>query len=247
MSKKKYLMYVAGIDDAGKPHLVDVIVEATGIDIQRGRHNLMALEAASKKNLVESSCTVFMADTVHKTVASGRSLQNDLTKKVVELNNLFVSDIDEIPETCNINDAKWKIADAFLCFLEQVLPEDSKLKLLKSIGSNMPSWNRAVYGAYTSPIVDGKTTNMKPNTKTLVPSESTHLPKAGISLDLTFKILEKIGVLDSVVDHIESTVKRMASIRSELGLEKGQTLSVPETLKISTKTRNNETRDPLDY
>lgn len=247
MAKKHYLMYVTGyVDGAAVMH--DVVVDASGIDIQKNRHKTLAIETAEVELGRIESPVVLFADDVNSAVLKGVDRQADTCAEVANVYNKFLKAIDDIEEeSTEINSYKWRIADVFLKFQAGVLPPDSKGKLLKVIASNIPSWNRAVYGVF--PDVDENLVplkNSKADHKKRDISKSTNLAKAGINLDYALRIFEQMGVIEPVVSLLERRLQKMLDVKDDLEIEPGAEMIPPPRIEISVKQKSNEQRAPFD-
>lgn len=204
--------------------MVPVVLEMSGADIKRGRHVILATVEAERKGIKVVS-DVFFADKVHSVLKKGLGLQKGL-----DLQD------DDAPEIClrlhnelrkggrihpppEVNEAMWRIAESFLHFQEEAIPERSKMQFLKSLGSNQPSWDRAVYGVFREDD-RGKRVVSKRAVDDL--SELRSLDKAGINLELMLRVLSKMGVLEPILGMVERRVTTLVRLRQRLGLgEKG--------------------------
>ncbi len=244
MQRFNYLVYVTGSNAKGEPSIVPVSIEASGADIQRGNY-LEDAKAAAKKRGVTEVRDVFFADTVHNAVESGLDLQGDEAGVCVALHNEFCSKgRDHIKSPPSVNDEMWRVADAFHSLQMKVIPGQKKISLLESLGSNQPTWDRAVYGAYRTND-SGKREVEKLQVDDL--STLRGLEKAGVNMEFMFRVLSKMGVLEPVLRLIERRVRRLAELREKLHLDElgEQQAEAPESLKISTKRAKNEARTPI--
>lgn len=240
--QKTYLIYVTGKDRAGKSKMATMILELSGADIQRKKHIQMATAAAKEKGL-EVVNDVFFADSVHAAVEEGMELQGDTSSICAQLHNELRKG-GEVQPPPQVNEAMWRIADSFLQFQAGAIPERSKIQFLKSLGSNQPSWDRAVYGVFRVGE-DGKRGVSKLAVDDL--SELKSLEKAGINMELMLRVLSKMGVLEPVLRLVERRVSALVKLRQKMGLDKmdNAAVEVPEPVKISTKKSANETRNPF--
>lgn len=239
--KQSYLLYAVGKDAKSKPAIVPVQVEASGADIQRKVHIQKAEEAAKAQGL-QSVSEVLFADAVNSAVEKGVDLQGDAAAVCVDLHNELRRG-GELKDPPEVNDPMWRIAEAILQLLG-ALPRRSKVQFIKSIGSNQPSWDRAVYGVFRTdekgkPYVD------KLQVEDL--SELKNLKKAGMNMEFFLRILSKAGVLEPIIRMIERRSKSLVELRKTLELDDlgNEPAERPEILKISTKRSDNETRNPF--
>jgi len=236
-----YLLYVVGKDKAGKPKLAPVMVAATGADIQRKKHIATAIEMAADQGF-ESVSEVFFADAVYSAVEKGIDLQGDTSKICVDLHNEMIDRSRPVSEPPEVNGALWRIAESSLEILD-ALPPESKVRFIDSLGSNQPSWSRAVYGVFRTDAKGKRYVDKVPVEEL---GQINHLEKAGMNIDLFLRILAKIGVLDSVLSIIERRVKDLSKTRKKLKLD-GITKAVKTTsvAQTSTKSSANQNRGPF--
>jgi hypothetical protein len=238
---KQYLVYVTGKDNGGKSRILPMSVEATGADIQRKKHIEDVTARALESGFAEVN-DVFFADAVHAAVEDGMEEQGDSRAVVVDLHNelSFRGALQDPPD---INEALWRIADSFLTF-QEALPKRSKVQMIKSLGSNQPSWDRAVYGVFK---LDSKGERVVEKRAVDDLAEIKRFEKAGMNVELLFRVLAKMGALEPVIRMIERKVRRLVSNREQLGLDDagGDPVEAPDVLKISTKKTANEHRNPF--
>jgi hypothetical protein len=239
--QKTYLVYVTGKDKANKSRIIPMTVEASGSSIQRKKHIEEATTRALGSGMVSVS-EVFFADAVHSAVEEGVEMQGDSQAITAKLHNEFRKG-GALDSPADVNEAMWRIADSLLYF-QDALPKRSKVQMLKSLGSNQPSWDRAVYGVFKTD------SNGNRGVEKLAVDDLSSIKsfeKAGMNMELLFRILEKMGVLENVIQMIERKVRKLVSNREKLRLDKkgNDPVEVPEPLKISTKRSDNERRNPI--
>ena len=240
--KNSYLVYITGKDMTGRPLMSPYVVQASGADIQRKTYVEEATRHALGNGYSEVG-EVFFADAVHKAVEYGMEMEGDSQAVCVDLHNELRRG-GKLKEPPNVNDAMWRIADSIFHF-QDALPSRSKIQLIKSIGSNQPSWDRAVYGIFQTDD-SGKRVVTKLAVEDL--DQIKNCEKAGISMELMLRILSKMGVLEPVLRMIERRVRRLTNIRREMKLDEkeGESVEAPPTPKISTKITENENRTPFE-
>jgi hypothetical protein len=238
----QYLLYVVGKDANGKPRMLPVAVNASGADLQRKKHVEVATEIAKKQG-VETVSEVFFADAVYAAVDHGLDMQGDASTVCVDLHNEHVDKTQPVNEAPEVNDALWRIAESSLGVLN-ALPPESKVRFIESLGSNQPSWSRAVYGVFKTDPASGKRYVEKLPVEDL--GRLKELEKAGMNIELFLRILSKIGILESVLSTIEKRVSDLARMRKRLKLNdrKGRVKS-HEIAKTSTKNSDNQKRGPF--
>jgi len=239
--QKTYLLYVTGKDKADKSHIMPMSVEASGSDIQRKKHIEEATSRALESGMASVS-DVFFADAVHSAVEDGVEMQGDSLAISTELHNEFRKG-GALKSPPDVNEAMWRIADSLLHF-QEALPKRSKVQMLKSLGSNQPSWDRAVYGVFKT---DGNGNRGVEKLAVDDLSSIKSLEKAGMNMELLFRILAKMGVLETVIQMIERKVRKLVSNREKMQLDKkgNSPVDIPDPLKISTKRSDNERRNPI--
>lgn len=210
--------------------MVPVVLELSGADIKRKRHVVLATLAAEKKGIKVVS-DVFFADKIHSALKKGLGLQqgldlqsDDATETCLRLHNELRKGgkVEHPPE---VNEAMWRIADSFRHFQEDATPERSKNQFLKSLNSNQPSWDRAVYGVFRKDD-KGKRVVSKLAVDDL--SELRSLDKAGINMELMLRVLSKMGVLEPILGMVERRVTTLVELRQKLGLDEKGNAAVDE-------------------